>query len=584
METLFDQIFDEIIEDDYFISLIDHITSQTPGILCQIITYDGHVVPEAPPFSIPADRQNELLLLAQEQQTFQYFDTEKCCLIFANDLPRQEAVVFVSLKISTKEYPEGSNLPKLLTNTIQLAIRSLEVEESKHEKNQLENEIDVLKRQHSQLVEDNHQQYLQLGEQEKQYAKQLEEEIDKQTKELRDANMELRKASELKNEFLANMSHELRTPMNAIIGFAGLLSSTELTEEQLEYVQTLISSGEGLLVLINDVLDLAKIEAGKLELEELPFTLEPTLQGVLALLRSQSAKKKNKLILKIEEDVPKNIIADQNRLRQVLINLMGNANKFTEDGSVKLVVKSRSGNTPDTRFINFLVQDTGIGIPPEKQAKVFEKFTQADGSTTRKYGGTGLGLSICTQLVGLMQGKIKLESEANVGSTFSFEIPLQLAEDEKTTQPASPTFGAQKEKTKPLFHGRTILIVEDNPVNQRLATIMVKKQGFEVIVAGDGLEALSALEKNKVDLVLMDVQMPNMDGITATRKIREIEASVERRNYLAFADRSEPITIVALSAHVREEDKKECLAAGMNDFLTKPIIKTKLEETLKKTL
>ncbi len=582
MENLFDDIFEDIVEDDVFVSLIERITSQTPGLLCQIVTYDGQTVPKEPSFSIPSIHQDVFLKNAKTQRVAHFFDLEDDQLFFALNYSKQSAVVVVLLPNVKNEKIDESHFLKLMENTIQLGISTLEADEDRLEKKQLANQIDVLNRQHSQLVEDNHQQYLQLREQEKQYAKQLEEEISKQTRELRQANLDLLKASRLKNEFLANMSHELRTPTNAIIGFAGLLSSTALTEEQKEYVQTLITSGEGLLVLINEILDLAKIEAGKLELEEIPFKLEPILQGAIALLKSQAAEKKNQIILEIEHGTPEHVIADQNRLRQVLINLLGNANKFTENGEITLRVVSRSGDTTDLNYVNFLIQDTGIGIPPEKQAKVFEKFTQADGSTTRKYGGTGLGLSICNQLVGLMHGEIKLESEVGVGSTFSFEIPLRLAEKEKSVKTAKPAQESQKEQLEPVSHDRTILIVEDNPVNQRLATIMVKKQGFEVIVAGDGLEALSALKENQIDLVLMDIQMPNMDGITATKKIREIESSEEKKNYIALASRFDAIPIIALSAHVREEDKREGREAGMDDFLTKPIIKAKLEATLNK--
>ncbi len=582
MEQLLDQIFDDIIEDDYFFALIDQTVSQTPGLLCQIITYDGRIVPAEPSFTIPAERQKEFLDLAGKHHAAHYFDDENSLLVLALDLPPQAAVVTVALPSSTAEAPAKSNLLQLLTNTIQLAIHALEVKESQLEKQQLENQIEVLVRQHSQLVEDNHQQYLQIGEQEKQYAKQLEKEIAEQTKDLRDANKKLRKAGKLKNEFLANMSHELRTPMNAIIGFADLLSSTKLTNEQQEYVQTLISSGQGLLVLINEILDLAKIEAGKLEIEEIPFELKPLLKEIISLLKSQAAEKKNNLILHIDKGVPEAIIGDPNRLRQILINLLGNALKFTKEGEVKLLVESHPGETPQTRLINFFVQDTGIGIPSEKQPKVFEKFTQADGSTTREYGGTGLGLSICQQLVGLMKGTIKLDSTVGQGSTFSFKVLFRLAMDEKIVKPSIPKPEAQKIDANTAEHGKIILIVEDNPVNQRLATIMVKKQGFEVIVAGDGLEAISVLEKNKVDLILMDIQMPNMDGLTATKKIREIESTGDKKNYPSLADRSGAIPIIALSAHVREEDQQQGREAGMDDFLTKPIIKTKLTEVLKK--
>jgi signal transduction histidine kinase/CheY-like chemotaxis protein len=387
--------------------------------------------------------------------------------------------------------------------------------------------------------------------------------------ELRVAKTEAETANRAKSQFLANMSHELRTPLNGVIGMADLMMRTSPTAKQLKYTQTIRNAGDRLLHLITDILDMARIEAGAMRFESLPFSPRQLVSDVAELMAEQSSAKSLSLQVHIAPDVPQDVLGDPNRVRQVLTNLVANAIKFTSKGdiTIKLDVAPASQECA-TRQLRWSVTDTGIGIAEEAREFLFRPFSQVDSSFTRKYGGSGLGLAICQQIVTALGGRIDVYSEPDHGATFWFEVPLEVIPDVPHELPPS------HESLMARLTGR-ILVAEDNPTNAELVVSMLELAGCSVTAVGNGVEAVNALEHNEFDLVLMDWHMPELDGLGATRQLRQREGSHSSRKR---------VPVVALTASVLPGDREACLAAGMDDFLAKPFTYDELASTVRRWL
>lgn len=394
--------------------------------------------------------------------------------------------------------------------------------------------------------------------------------IENMVRELKEAKDEAESSNRAKTSFLANMSHEIRTPMNGIIGMTELAMESAVSLEQKEYLQGVSSSAEHLMNLINDILDISKIEAGRLQLESIPFFLNEVIATIIRPLELRAAQKGIYCNLRISQTIPDKLIGDPLRLRQIITNLVGNAIKFTNNGGVTLRIDE--DNVTDTSVTLIIsVSDTGIGIHKSDLGEIFNPFVQADSSITRQFGGTGLGLSIVSQIVDMMGGTVAVSSEPGNGSTFCVKLSFILSSDNEMSNVEIMTPENQKTQllSQALFRQLRILIVEDVPLNQTMIMRLIEKMGHLPFLASNGLEALERWHNEKFDLILMDVLMPKMDGIAATVCIRQEEK--KQGNH---------IPIIALTANVTQEDIKECYQAGMDSYLSKPISKLSLTEKL----
>lgn len=398
--------------------------------------------------------------------------------------------------------------------------------------------------------------------------KELEEvllRLEENNRELEVQRIKAEEATRAKSMFLANMSHEIRTPLNGIIGVSKVLDESGLRNDQRELIEIITTSGENLLNIINDILDFSKIESGQIHLENIEFSLSEVITAIVKMMKFKADIKGIELILEIDKNIPDYLIGDPYRLNQVITNLVNNAVKFTEKGSVRIKVDLiKSGD--DEVELRFYVIDTGIGISESGREKLFKEFSQTESSTTRKYGGTGLGLCISRNLVFLMNGEIGVKSEVGKGSEFWVKLKFGRRKENKNKREHKDVDIPQELK---------ILYAEDNPVNQRVAQLLLKKMGVQCDIAANGEKAFDMFKLNSYDLILMDLQMPVIDGVECTRKIREYEAVHKA---------AKPVNIIAVTANVFSEDREKCIMAGMNGFISKPVDEQELKKTIKNAI